>query len=75
MRIADHSVLASFIMPFGEWTIVVDQERDSIIIKRKHYGTGSGGARRLLLVDGGEIPRVTDNPHYGDSSGSDSHAP
>jgi hypothetical protein len=44
--------LFSFVLPDGEWLFEVHSEYDQIVIRRKHYGYGTG-AQILHLVDGG----------------------
>jgi hypothetical protein len=48
-------VLCQFALPHGEWIIEVDDERNRIIIRPRTGNVSGRGARRLLLVDGGDL--------------------
>ena len=49
----DH-VIATLVLPLGEWEIRADEARNAITIKAKGP-VSPRSARRLLIVDGGEI--------------------
>jgi hypothetical protein len=60
-----HHVIATLILPCGEWAMRVDEARNVVTIKAKGP-VDPRVARRLLIVDGGEVPSTT-LPHIGRS--------
>jgi hypothetical protein len=50
----DDHVIATLVLPLGEWEIRADEARNAVTIRAKGP-VSPRSARRLLIVDGGEI--------------------